>query len=296
MIVVLGATGNIGQKLVELLLMKRQKVRAIARTKERLQHLQLRGAEVMQGDLSDTAFLTGALQGATAVFAMIPPNMGAQELLAAQNAVGESIAKAIEAAGVKHVVNLSSVGAHLPEGGGIVQPLYFQEQRLNQIPGLNVVHLRAAYFMENLFGSLGIIKHMNINGSPLSADLKFGLIATQDIAHVAANILASASFTGQSVQFLLGAGDLTMKEVTEKLGKALGKPELPYVQFPYEEAEATMTRMGFTPSVAHAMVEFQQSFNEGRVQEGATRTPATTTPTELEAFIPTLVRAFNVLQ
>ena len=104
--VVTGATGNIGKELVALLLSKGKKVRAVARVSDRLNALTKKGAEPAAGSLDDTAFLTKAFAGASTVFAMIPPSYGEADFRAYQNKIGESLAKAITAAGVKSVVNL----------------------------------------------------------------------------------------------------------------------------------------------------------------------------------------------
>ena len=81
---------------------------------------------------------------------MIPPNFTAVDFRAYQNEVGNSIATGIIKAGVKFVVNLSSQGAEFPAGTGPIAGLHDQEERLNRLQGVNVLHLRATYFIENL--------------------------------------------------------------------------------------------------------------------------------------------------
>ena len=74
MYVILGATGHTGSAIAEKLLAKGEKVRAIARSKERLAKLSGQGAEAFVGDVADSAFLTQAFDGARAVYFMVPPN------------------------------------------------------------------------------------------------------------------------------------------------------------------------------------------------------------------------------
>jgi len=237
MYAILGANGNTGKIVAEKLLAAGKKVTVIGRNAEKLQPFVDKGATAAVGSVLESDFLTKAFKGVTAVYALIPPSYTAEVFRAYQNEAGEAIAAAIKNAGVKYVVFLSSQGAHLPEGTGPIAGLYDQEQRLNKIDGLNVLHLRATYFMENFLGNIDMIKNMGIIGSPVKSDLPIPMIATNDIGEYAAKRLLKLDFSGSSVQDLLGARDLTMKEATRTLGNAIGKADVQYVQFPYEDAE-----------------------------------------------------------
>ena len=285
MYVITGATGNIGRAIAETLLSQGLPVRVIGRDPARLQALVDRGAESRVGSLDDTGFVRDAFAGATAVFAMIPPVYVADDPRAAQGKVGEAIAAAIEANRVPHVVHLSSLGAELTEGTGPVLGVHDQEARLDRIEGVNVLHLRPTYFMENLLHGVGMIQSMGIYGTPLRADLAFPLIATRDIAAAAATELNERGFTGSSVRVLLGPADHTPAALTRLIGAAIGKPELPYVQFPYDQAVEAMVQMGLSRPVAEGMVDLNRSMNEGRCIGALPRDERSTTPTTVEQFI-----------
>jgi uncharacterized protein YbjT (DUF2867 family) len=293
MYAITGATGHTGRLIAEALLSKGKKVRAIGRDAERLRPLVDKGAEAFVGSLDDPAAVTRAFTGVKAVYAMIPPNLAAPDLRRFQNRVGEALAAAIANAHVRHVVNLSSVGAHLSEKAGPVNGLYDQERRLNQLKDVHVVHLRPGFFMENFYWNIDMIKKMGINGSPLKADLSIAMIATQDIAAAATHRLADLNFSGKSVRELLGQRDLTMAESTRAIGKAIGKPDLKYIQFPYEEAEKAILGMGMSPSVAKGFIEMYRSFNEGIIRPTEKRSAANTTPTSIEEFAKQFAYAYN---
>ncbi len=282
--VVTGATGNIGKELALALLKAGKKVRAIGRSAERLQPLVDEGAEAAVGSVDDAAFLTKAFSGARAVFAMIPPNYGAADARAEQRHVAEAYATAIREAGVTHVVHLSSIGAHLPNGTGPIAGLHDSEQILNAIEGLAVVHLRPAFFLENLLEGIGTIKAMGVNGSPLRADVSIPMIATKDIAAVAAEYLLAPDFTGSSVRDLYGARAYTMTETTAALGNAIGDPDLRYVQFSYEDTRAALVGLGLSASVADGLVEMYRAMNDGTLEVTAERSAENTTPTRIEEF------------
>jgi uncharacterized protein YbjT (DUF2867 family) len=283
MITVLGATGQVGGKIVDLLMKKGEKVRLVARGADRLRPFVGKQAQALAGDALDTEFLVKAFSDARAVFTLIPPNPKAENFLAYADTIGESIARALEIARVDHVVNLSSVGGELPAGTGPVVGLNHMEKRLNAITGLNVLHLRAAYFMENLLMDIEMIKSKGLTGSAVRGDSKMPFIATKDVAEYAAERLIGCDFVGSSVRYLLGQRDLSMIETTEIIGRKINKPDLAYVMFPYDEAEKGMTAAGLSPDVGRLYVEMSRAFNEGRIKFEA-RSAENTTGTSFEAF------------
>jgi len=288
-LVVTGATGNIGKKVAERLLLEGRTVRVVGRDAKKLESLARQGAEVAVGSLEDVAFVTKTLTGATAVFAMIPPNYAAPDQRKAQAAIGETLAAAIQKSGIQFVVSLSSVGAQHAEKVGPIKGLFDQEQRLNKITSANVIHLRPAFFMENLLHQLPLVQNMGITGSPLIVDRAISMIATRDIADEVARLLVSRDFSGKSVRELLGPQDLSMKEVTTALAERLNKPALNYVQFPYEAAAKAMVESGMSEDAARQMNEMYTAFNEGLPMSTQGRSSKTTTPTTLGVFLTTVI-------
>jgi uncharacterized protein YbjT (DUF2867 family) len=286
--VVTGASGNVGKIVAERLLARGKRVRVIGREASRLEAHAMQGAEVRVGSLEDAGFLTKAFEGATAVFAMIPPNVLASDVRAYQNRITEAIATGAEKAGLKYMVTLSSVGADRPEGGGPVNGSYDMEQRLNRIPNLSVLHLRPGYFMDNLLISIGMIKSMNINGSAMLPDVAIPVIAARDIGEVAARRLAALDFQGSSFLDLRGPRDLTQAEMTRVAGAAIGKPDLTYVAFPYEDAYKGMVGMGMSADMARLFIELNKGFNDGSVKPTQPRSAETTGPTTIEEFVRTV--------
>jgi uncharacterized protein YbjT (DUF2867 family) len=280
----MGATGNIGSKLANILLDKGEKVRVVGRSSERLRPLVDQGAEAAVGDVSDSVFLTNTFKSADAVFALIPPNYTADDFRAEYNAVGANIVKAIQESGVMHVLFLSSVGADLPEKTGVIKGLRDVEQRLNKLDGVNILHLRPTYFMENLLANIGMIKNMGMNGGDIEGDVKFAMIATKDIALVAADHLIKRDFSGKAVHELLGERDVSMNEVTKIFGEKIGKPDLGYVQFSVEDAKKGMMHFGMSADVSDQMIELGQAINDGLIAVNQLRTAENTTGTSIEEF------------
>jgi len=285
MYVVTGASGNSGHVVAERLLKAGTKVRAIGRSAARLQRLAAEGAEPFICDLSDRAALARAFGGAEGVYAMVPPDETAQDYRANQDHITDALASALTEAKVKHVISLSSFGADKAAGTGPVVGVHDLEKKLNQIPDLNVLHLRAGYFMENTLAQIGIIKAMGVMAGPLRADLKLPMIATRDIGAAAADRLLRLDFTGQRTTELLGERDITMAEAAGIVGRALGTPALAYLQLPNDQVHKAMIQMGMSKSIADLIIEMAGAINSGHMAALENRSPANTMPTSYETFV-----------
>jgi uncharacterized protein YbjT (DUF2867 family) len=286
--VICGAAGHVGGIAARKLLDQRRRVRVVGRSADRLEAFTARGAEAAVGSLEDAAFLGKAFAGAGAAFVLVPPNPEVRGFRAYQNRVVEAVASALEAAKVGHAVTLSSIGADRKDGNGPIAGLHDMEQQLDRVKGLAVLHLRPGYFMENNLASIGMVKGMGLNGSAIRADLKFVQVATRDIGEVAAKRLLALDFRGQTVLELHGPREVTMAEVTAAMGKAIGKPDLKYVQFPYDDARKGLMGAGLSEEMAGLYMEMSRGFNEGLVKPTQPRSPATTTPTSIEVFAETV--------
>jgi uncharacterized protein YbjT (DUF2867 family) len=282
-IAVMGATGHVGTVLSESLLSKGHEVRALGRDARKLGALAAKGARTRPGAFLDSTALAEAFAGAEAAFVMIPPSYGEGDFGSYQDRASDAIVKALQKSGVKKVVALSSVGAQHPKGTGPIAGLHRMELRLRQSGGPDVVLLRPSYFMENHFFSIPTIKGMGVNGSPVQADLSVPQIATKDIAAKAAELLDRADFRGSSVAEFAGPRDITFAESTTILGRALGKPDLQYVQFPYGDAEKALSAM-MPPPTASLMVEMYRGMNEGLVAYEKPLGAGQRTKTTLEEF------------
>ena len=279
--VILGASGNTGSIIADFLLSKGKKVRVVGRDAGRLQRFVRKGAEAFTANLTDAAALVKALGGARGAYLMLPPISSREE----QEQQSDAIAKAAKDSGLRYAVYLSSYGAHVPEGTGPIAGLHSSEQKLNAINGLNVLHLRAAYFMENNLAAIGMIQGMGFFGHALLPDLKTPMIATRDVGDYAAQRLLDLDFSGKQTRELLGERDLSMVEVTALIARGIGKPDLRYVQVPYDQMQQGLRQMGFSPQKAAVYIEMFQTINTRVIAAQELRSPENTTPTSFETFV-----------
>jgi uncharacterized protein YbjT (DUF2867 family) len=295
MITVMGATGHTGKKITEALCEAGQQVRALGRAENKLAELRSSGVEVRTGDAADAAFLARAFRGAEAVYTLLPADRQSPDYHATQQQQGEAIVHAIRESGVQYVVSLSSLGADLSAGTGLIAGLHAQEERLKRLEGANVLLLRPASFFENFYDTLGLIKHQGINGDSVVPDLAVPMVATRDIADVAAQALTARDWQGVVVRELLGPRDLTYCEATRILGERIGKPDLEYLQFSYADMATALVQAGLSESFAGLYVEMTRAFNEGKAKPREGRKPENTTPTRFEDFAGELARAYQAL-
>ena len=285
MYVVLGASGNTGHIVAKNLLARGQKVRVVGRNAAHLQPLAAEGAEIFIGDATDASALTKAFYQADSAYVMIPPDPTSNDFRAFQDRVSDAIAAAVRNAGVKNVVSLSSFGADKPSGTGPVVGLHNLEQKLNQIDSANVLHLRAGYFMENTLPQTGAIRMLGSTLGPVSANLRLPMIATRDIGAAAADALVRLAFRGKQTQELQGQRDLDYTEATTIIGKAIGKPDLGYIQAPDNQVQAAMVQMGMSENFAGLILELAAALNAGHIRALESRTASNTTPTKFETFV-----------
>jgi uncharacterized protein YbjT (DUF2867 family) len=282
LVVVLGATGHVGRVIADRLLAAGRRVRVVARSTGALAALAKRGAEAAAGDATDGAFLRGAFEGAAAAFVLLPPYLG-PGIRGWQDRTAATIGDALEAARVPRSVTLSSIGADRASGNGPIAGLHVLEKRLEVIGGLAPLHLRPGYFFENNLGLMGLIRSAGVAGGMIRADLPMAQIATRDIGEAAARRLLAGDWSAREVMELHGERDLAMRDVAGALGRSIGKPDLAYVQFPYDQGKQGLVQAGLPAELAELYADMARAFNEG-LGPTQPRSTTSTTPTSIEAW------------
>lgn len=293
-IVVLGVTGTVGSKIAENLLNDGHQVTLIARHTDKLEKYRSLGAEIIAGDITDVETLTNAFKNADSAFVLLPDNVKANNTRLYQRNVTGRIIEAIQKSGIKYIVNMSSLGSHMHEGNGIMGGTGEQEVRLNQLNDVNVLHIRSAYFMDNWLRIIGLVKSKGIAGTAADGDHAIPMVDTRDVAKIAAAHLASLDFVGKSVHAVMGPRDYTYREFTSIIGHAIGKPELPYVQVPVEQAKQVFLGNGFSEDFVDNLLDMATAIKTGFMNYQK-RDPSTTTPTTAEEFVNKVyLPAYNI--
>jgi Predicted nucleoside-diphosphate-sugar epimerases len=252
-ITITGSLGHIGSNLTRGLVARGVDVTVVTSKADRVADIEALGAKAAVALINDARALADAFAGADAVFAMTPPNLGGANIIANTTNAGKSIAEAITKANVKRVVMLSSIGAEQTEGTGPIVGLHNIEAIYSQLSDVNVTFLRAGDFYTNFYNDVPMVQHANILGGNYPADVKIPFVHPRDIAIAAAEELL-ADKTGNDVRYIV-SDVRTPGDYVKVLGNAIGKPELPWVEFTDEQSFGGMTQAGLTEEMANIYTE-----------------------------------------
>lgn len=282
-VIITGSLGNISKPLAEQLVKAGHQVTVISSKADKVTEIEAIGAKAAIGSVSDIEFLNAIFAGADVVYTMVPPNFGATHYRQYIVGVGQKYAEAIQKAGVKRIVNLSSLGAHLDGGTGPISGLHDVEQLFNTLEGVAVKHLRPAFFYVNFYSNIGMIKHLGFIGNNYDGNSPLVLVHPLDIADAAAEEIQNG-FTGKSVRYI-ASDEKTGSEVASILGKAIGKPDLKWVEFNDEQALGGMIQAGLPEEMAKNYVEMGTAVRSGKLmEEYFSQKPHTLAKRKLEEF------------
>lgn len=261
-----GSLGNISRPLTQQLVAQGHEVSVISSNAAKAGDIKKLGATPLIGSVEDYEFVKRSFQGSDAVYLMIPPNFSVPDYKSFTITVGKNYAKAIQETGIQYVVNLSSSGSALA-GNPPLTNYQNLETWLNELPAINVLHLRPGGFYSNFFGSIGLIKQQGIIGNNFGEDVNMVMSHPEDIADAAAAALHTLSFKGQHIQYIV-SDTKSGREVAALLGAAIGKPALKWIQFPDEQLLQALLQNGFSRDAAqHYIVDMGIAIREGLLEK-----------------------------
>lgn len=264
-----GSIGNIGRLLTEKLIAQGHTVTVISSNPGRSEEISMLGAIPAIGKLQDLDFLTSAFRGADLVYTIVPPaNYFDQELDLFQYFIelGNSFAKASRKAEIKRIVNLSSIGAHLEKGNGILEGTYQVEASLDNLSeDIAVTHVRPVEIYYNLFQYVHMIKSQGVMASNLAEDDLNAWVSLEDIADSVVKEINTPQ-KGRNVLYV-ASEEITYKELASTLGSAIGKPELQWMQITDNQLQERLIEVGMQPKIAEKMTEMYAAIRSGLLYE-----------------------------
>ncbi len=265
MFTIFGVTGNTGKVVAETLLARGKKVRVVGRDPKKLQEFAAKGAEVVKGDVEDSASVTAALEGAEGAYLLVPPDMTSKDLLARGREIVRGYRAALEATKVPQIAVLSSVAAQLPSGTGPIMIAHAAEEALAGLAHTKVTFVRAAYFMENQLASVHPMKSdgmLPVFGG--GEGFAFPMVATHDIGLVAAEALLSPPAATNWIE-LSGPRDLSFVDVASATSEILGRP-VKATPLPIEGMVPAFMKFGVSENVANLFREMTEASGKGLVR------------------------------
>jgi len=295
-IIVTGSLGNISKPLTIELVQKGHQVTVISSSPEKKNDIESLGAMAAIGSIEDVAFLTKTFSGADAVYTMLPPFMSKFSDVANFNAREEAkrlctnYVTAIKASGVKKVIHLSSIGAHLEKGNGLLAFHFYAEQTLKQLPAdVAITFMRPVGFYYNLYDFMDIIKGQGFlkgfvgkimalrfyglkgllqgkNGLIISnygAEDKMPWVSPKDIASAIAEELAMNT-TGIKIRYV-ASDELTCNQVASIIGEAIGKPYLKWGTISDKQMMVGLKQFKVPYDIATDITEMNASMRSGGI-------------------------------
>ncbi|KQQ44904.1 nucleoside-diphosphate sugar epimerase [Rhizobium sp. Leaf311] len=281
---VVGATGRVGAKLTRNLLKAGHQVRALSRGGQPLDELVELGAEPFIG-----SFDTGAgdldqfFQGADAAFLMVKTDWNNIE--GHYPAVAQRFVDALENSSVKRAVSLTAMGSDVKGKTGHFECFHDLDEKLNELGNIDLVHLRAAWFMEDVAAWMGPVAKYGRIAWFCKPDLKMPWVATDDIAWLAAKELTNPA--GRHRVYLeVGSEDVSMNELAVMIGNTIGRPvEYRYIETSREDVKAEFLARFGTPEKWQDDTLSADALNDGIVRFNGKHEDRPNLPTTMQAFI-----------
>ena len=264
-LVITGSLGNISRPLTKKLVQKGHSVIVISSKPEKKKDIETLGATAAIGSVEDVDFLTAIFTGADAVYCMIPPNHFAEgDPIAYFRRIGNSYAQAVQQSGVKRVVHLSTYGADLDQGTGLILGSHNVEKILNQLSGVSITHMRPTYFYYNVLAFVNMVKKTDTIAANYGAD-KVVMVSPIDIAAAVADEIVTP-INGNNVRYV-ASDEVTGIEIASILGEAIGKPDLKWVNITDEQMKSNYEAIGVPPQIITGLVEMFASLRSGKLAE-----------------------------
>lgn len=270
-ITITGSLGHIGKPLTIRLVQKGHAVTVISSNPERQKEIEALGAKAAIGTMEDADFLSATFNGADVVYVM--ETLGADsffdqnlDFIDAINKIGTNYGQAIQQAGVKRVVHLSSIGAHTNKGNGLLAFHYNVENILKQLPDdVSIKFIRPVGFYNNLLGFVNTIKTQGVIATNYGGDTKMPWVSPLDIAAAITEEI-EIPFEGRKIRYV-ASQEISCNEIAGILGVAIGKPDLKWIVIPDEQLLNGMIAAGMNPQIAAGLVEMNASTHTGALYE-----------------------------
>jgi uncharacterized protein YbjT (DUF2867 family) len=252
MILITGATGNIGLELVKKLSGSGQPVRAFVRSRARARAIALPGIEFAEGDFTQPATFMHALAGIDRLFLLIPSSADVEQ----QERNFVDMAKLSK---VKHVVKLSQLGADAHSSARFQRYHGVIENHIRK-SGVPYTFLRPNLFMQGLLNFQGTISSQDATYAP-AGNAKVSVVDVRDIASIAALALTESGHEGGTYN-ITGPEPLTHTEMADHLSHALGRP-IEYVDVSPEVMRETLLGAGMPVWRANGLLEDYEQYRRG---------------------------------
>ena len=244
--IIVGASGQVGSILLKELVSRGLPVKAVVRDPSKVLDQNL---EIGKADLFHEEQVVAAFKGGTTAFLLTPENPRSNDVLEDTRKIIRNYTAAIKATGIKKVVALSCIGAHVDGNTGNVLMSRMLEQELDEL-NIERVYIRPSYYFSNWLAYLATISQYGIMPTFFPADLKIEMLSPIDLAKFIADEMTREGQSGNKrIHELTGPQKYSSKEVADTFAYILNKP-VKVQPIPPEKWLETLYGAGFSENAA----------------------------------------------
>lgn len=288
-ITLLGSLGNINRYVVPALVAKGHEVTVITSSPERVPAIETLGATAAVGTMTDEGFLAATFQGSDVVYLMISGTGATTDLNQEMTKQGQIFRKAVMTAGIKRIVQLSSIGAEAGPEAGSLYAYHFLEKELAKLSETDIAFVRPVGFYNNLFSNLTSLKEENKVYSNLPADLHQKFVSPEDIAAVVESLILSTP-TGITSRYVV-SDTFTMADFLAVLARETGKPQADFIAITDEQLKAGMLANHVPEAIITAFIKTSEYQRTGKTYDPLTSDNTVTGKVKLADFVSTFAGA-----
>lgn len=296
-IVVTGSLGHIGKPLTIDLVAKGHDVTVVSSSADRQAAIEALGAKAAIGTMEDIDFLTATFTGADIVYVMESLKQGPAaffdhniDAVEAVTQIGRNYKAAIERAGNKKVIHLSSIGAD--KGHGLLRFHYNCEAVLRELPADVVIKtMRPVGFYYTLYPFIAMIKTQGAIVTNWGGDRKEPWVEPADIAAVIAEEM-ELPFTERRIRYI-ASDEASPNEMATLLGNAIGKPDLRWIEISDEQMVNGFVAAGMNPQTAAGYAAMNADRRDGSLYEDYYKHQPVLGKSKLRDFADSFAAAFH---
>ncbi len=258
--IIVGATGQVGSHLINRLIEKNIPSIAVIRNPKKIKNSKI---QFRQADLFNSDHVIKAFNGGTSAFLITPENPASNDIIGDTEKIVDNYKKSIEENGIKRIVCLSCIGAHIEGNTGNVIMSRILEQSFIDMQ-IEKIFVRPSYYFSNWLGYYDTVKQYGVLPTFFPKDLKIAMHSPIDLAEFLANILAKPITNATKIYELVGNVKYSSYEVAKAFSSLFGK-EITTQSIPSDKWQKTLISVGFTENTANNLINMTQAVIDGIV-------------------------------
>jgi uncharacterized protein YbjT (DUF2867 family) len=282
MIIIMGASGQVGSAVATQLQSQGKPVKGVIRNPEKANALKQKGIEVAIADAFDEKALQIAFEGGEAVLLLTPDMEKSNDLIGDTKNILRNYRHAVLKAGIRKIVGISSMGAHLKGEIGNLKMSHLLEHTFADSE-LQQIFVRPAYYYSNWLDMIDSVKESGVLPTFFSPEQKIPMVSPMDIAALLAEKLVEP-VDKNPIYEAEGPEWYSSADIAKTYGEVLGKKVTPE-QIPQEKWQDTMKEFGLSDDAVKNFMQMTYTIVDGKANPEGEGTEPVILPTSFKQFL-----------